>query len=517
MTTESHAQIVLVEEDDDKRAILAGRLQAQRFIVRAFGDPAVAAGYILGSAPDAVVADVWMTGVSGVQLCRLLKSEPAAEHVPIILRAEGDSPKNRFWAEHAGAVAYVPKGRIGQLVRALNSAIKDREVDDGFFAQLASYDIRDRIAQHLDRALFESVIASEVRALSSCENFERLFDLFSQFACQVLTYRWLAVTLDNPGRLGLHCNAASRESSEAAAREALNADGADLMLIQDEDAVDESAWPNPLILPIKFGQTPMGKLAVSVVGTDADAEALVGLMSRELGGPLRIVTLVEESQRLAQYDPLTGIMNRRAFATQFSEDLCSDGEYEPLALILLDIDHFKSINDAHGHMAGDEVLRALGKLLAKASPPKAKVARWGGEEFVVAFRIAAIADAVVVAEQVRSAIEHCVVNTENGVNIPVSASLGVALCTKSETMESLVERADKAMYAAKLNGRNRVESASDSTRTLPRRSRVPDGVVPPAESSGYSRGGEFDGRVPSQVEAAIRAVADGQLDAANVR
>ncbi len=115
--------------------------------------------------------------------------------MPIVLRGLTRRPRNRFWAERAGASAYVPKGRMGDLVRALSRAIATRPVDDGFFTQLngGSLDIRDRIARHLDAALFESVVAAEVRALAISGSFDRLFDLFSQFLTQVLSYRWVAI------------------------------------------------------------------------------------------------------------------------------------------------------------------------------------------------------------------------------------------------------------------------------------------------------------------------------------
>lgn len=486
---------MLIEQDDRQRAVLVGRLQAQRFVVEGFGDPGAAASYALANVPDAVVADLWMTGVSGVQLCRLLRAEAATEQVPVILRADGDSPKNRFWAEHAGATAYVPKGRIGQLVRALNSAIKAAGQETGFFCQLASHDIAERIAHHLDRALFESVIASEVRALGTCESFERLFDLFSQFACQVMTYQWLAVTCHCPsspsprlaergGRLGIHCHPGRREESEAAARVALGIESDRLLLVEDEDASDQPGSPQPIVRPIQFGEALLGTIAVSVSGEDSDAEALVDLMSRELGGPLKIVGLVEHSQRLALYDPLTGIMNRRAFLTQVVSEMEREtADQEPLLLVLLDVDHFKVINDTHGHNAGDMVLRELGGLLTTVLTTKSTVARWGGEEFVLAFRSTHESQGLTVAEQIRTTVEQHAMQDDRGQRMSVTVSLGVAARLRSESLENLVERADRAMYSAKVNGRNRVEWAATPE---PRRR---DAAVPGAGCVGPRTGG----------------------------
>jgi len=113
-----------------------------------------------------------MPGVSGIQLCRLIRSEAATCDVPFILRGASDDRRDRFCAERAGAVAYVARGRLSELVRALDKAVSVRKPEDEFFMQLAEgqLDIRDRTARHLDRALFESVIASEIRALATSDS-----------------------------------------------------------------------------------------------------------------------------------------------------------------------------------------------------------------------------------------------------------------------------------------------------------------------------------------------------------
>lgn len=197
-------RIILVDGSDQREA-LAERLRAQGYVVDVVADAATGADHALSRPPAAVVADLWMPTISGVQLCRLLKSEPATMDVPMILRGESDEPRNRFWAERAGAHAYVARGRMGDLVRALGKAVEQtRNNGDGFFLQLSggTLDIRDRIARHLDAALFDSVIAAEVRALASAGSFDRLFDQLAQFLSQVTRYRWLA--LSTTERLAIH-------------------------------------------------------------------------------------------------------------------------------------------------------------------------------------------------------------------------------------------------------------------------------------------------------------------------
>ena len=201
MTTVDH-RVLLIDQTDTTLAVLASRLRMQGYSVTECTTAAEGARHALSEPPRAVVADLWMPGISGVQLCRLLKAEPATTGVPVILRGP-DGQRNRFWAERAGAAAYVVKGRMGDLVRSLSRAIADAPEPDTFFTHLSGdeADVRDRIAAHLDQALFESVIASEIRALGTCGAFDRLFDLFSQFVCQVTSYRWLAVATTHPRRM----------------------------------------------------------------------------------------------------------------------------------------------------------------------------------------------------------------------------------------------------------------------------------------------------------------------------
>ena len=206
--------------------MLARRLRAQGYRVEEAEDPALGAHMALCSPPAAVIADLWMPSISGVQLCRLLRSEAGTAEIAIILRGNADEPRNRFWSERAGADAYVVRGRMGDLVRVLANAVAKREKGEAFFLQLSggSTDVRDRIARHLDAALFDSVIASEVRALANCGSWERLFDLFAQFLSQVTRYRWLAIATNAPQRLAIHHHPNASETAEREARQALHFD-----------------------------------------------------------------------------------------------------------------------------------------------------------------------------------------------------------------------------------------------------------------------------------------------------
>lgn len=440
--------------------MLAERLRLQGFAVTECADGAEGAVQALEDPPAAVVADLTMPSISGVQLCRLLRSEVGTSHVPVILRGE-EARRNHFWAEQAGAFAYVPKGRMGELVRALRKAIAARGTDHDFFVVAATegLDVRERIATHLDAALFDSVIAAEVRRLGTSESFDRLTDLLSQFVSQVTTYRWIAVARHDPPRLAIHTHPGARERSIAEARAALAiADDTGILAIEDDDAVNDAAGPPVVFEPVKFGEQTIGTFALAPRAPEhKNDRVLVATIARELGGAVRMATLVEESRRLATTDALTGLLNRRAFLECGRREVARAKRYgEKMSVVLLDVDHFKQINDQRGHAAGDVVLAAVGKLLRGALRTCDIVARWGGEEFVLVLPSTPLAGGDEVAERIRQLMEGADIKDGNGHRVPVTASFGVAVYAPGEELEVLVDRADRAMYLAKSSGRNRV-------------------------------------------------------------
>ena len=452
-------RIVLIDPDTETREVYAARLRSQGFAVDEAKDAVSGAEMALGAPPAAVVCDLWMPGVSGVQLCRLLKAEPGTADVPVILRAEQEDPCSRFWATRAGASSLVSKDRMGDLMRALAVATARPASDDAFFFQMSGgMDVRDRIAQHLDRALFDSVIASEVRALASACSFDRLFDSLSQLLAQLVTYRWMALLTTKSGDFAIHAHRRCADTAETEVRAVLSVpERTRALRVLDADAVEGLPSGRTIVLDVLLGDTPVGRLAFSVPCGDSKVAAIAPIAARELGGPIRLAVLMEESQRLATTDGLTSLLNRRAFGEIMDRELSRcDRCATPASLLLLDLDHFKVINDTRGHAAGDAVLSAVGKLLRSQARAHDVIARWGGEEFVIALPDANAAGAQASAERIRNAIAQLVVMDGAGDPIPLTASIGVAERRRHEPLDVAVDRADRAMYCAKVGGRNRV-------------------------------------------------------------
>jgi diguanylate cyclase len=154
-------------------------------------------------------------------------------------------------------------------------------------------------------------------------------------------------------------------------------------------------------------------------------------------------------------DPLTGLPNRREFNDRLEERMAAwRRRQEPFSLLMVDVDYFKKLNDAHGHLAGDQVLAAIGTALRGAVRREDAVARYGGEEFAILLPNTSLDQAVHVVQNVHDAISRVAVQHE-GKNIAVTVSGGLAMIGAGEHADSLIGRADAALYSAKAAGRDR--------------------------------------------------------------
>jgi two-component system, cell cycle response regulator len=479
------ARILLVDDSASARRLLGARLRENNLEVVEVGDAAEAAESALAKPPDAVVTDLWMPGISGLQLCRLLRAEPATAHVPVVLLTASDDRRSRFWARNAGATAYVTKTEIDRLIDVLGdltSSPKTRPPPATTPTVVVTRgNVPERLSQLLDAHLFESTIAGEVRALAQkAEELEALFEGLAALAADVAGYRWLALSTDTAAppatkyktRLFIHTHPDLKDAAEREARDSLDVpppperrkpDEGDAFVIADKRAIEAEWSTPPILLPVRFGTTSIGQVALAPArrGASHDDRRLIALLANELGGPLRMAALVAEARRLASTDTLTGLLNRRAFVERIDKARAgSEKQLFPISVLLLDVDHFKKVNDTLGHDAGDAVLQGVARVLSNIARKSDFVARWGGEEFVVALSNTAEAGARIAAERVRRAIAEAKYALPNGTEHRATASIGLASAESMEwQLDELLGRADKAMYSAKHRGRNRVETS----------------------------------------------------------
>lgn len=166
--------------------------------------------------------------------------------------------------------------------------------------------------------------------------------------------------------------------------------------------------------------------------------------------------LLEQLERQAMSDALTGLPNRRAFEIEAGRIVArAKRSGSPITVGIADIDHFKRVNDQHGHPVGDEVLNAVSAVLSQAARAADFVARIGGEEFGMLFPDARPETALAVAERMRRAVEGFTIRTAGGLELHITISIGLA--SFGSSLSEALSQADKALYEAKNKGRNRVE------------------------------------------------------------
>jgi len=169
------------------------------------------------------------------------------------------------------------------------------------------------------------------------------------------------------------------------------------------------------------------------------------------------VRMMEKLQKLAVTDGLTKLYNSRSFYSQLETEVDRFNRYKhPLALLLLDLDHFKEYNDSYGHLEGDKILVRFSQIIKSCLRTNDSAYRYGGEEFTVILPETAGPEAITVAQRIRSALEVERFSPGNGQDAQITISIGVTEYQEKEELSTFIQRADKAMYVSKQNGRNKV-------------------------------------------------------------
>ena len=224
---------------------------------------------------------------------------------------------------------------------------------------------------------------------------------------------------------------------------------------------------NILVLGLFAENQPLGVIAVENPTKGGRIErrvvSMVGQFASYAALALRNARLLEQVQRLAETDSLTGVANRRVFDVTLNRELSRAGRtHEQLSLVMLDVDHFKSFNDTHGHQAGDEVLRGVAAALDRVCRGFDTVARYGGEEFAVILPGCTTDESINAAERLREAVSKVEAAA------PITASAGVATYPVNATdAAALVKAADDALYESKRTGRDRVTRSRRTSQPAP--------------------------------------------------
>lgn len=451
------ARVLVVDDVLANVKLLEARISAEYFdVVTAMSGPE-ALEVCSKSQCDIVLLDVMMPGMDGFEVCRRLKADPATHHIPIVIITALDQPADRVRGLEAGADDFLTKpvsdislfARVRSLtrlkmmtdelrMRALSGyqagihALKDETlVDDGLGGRVLIVDERPASYERIRAALRDTstvdVESSPAAALLRAADWN--YDLMI-----------VSLAFDNYDALRLCSQVRSLEATRQLP----------LLIVAD---------PNETARILRGLDIGVNDYLVRPIDRhELQARVMTQVRRKRYADKLRMN--VQQSMQMALTDTLTGLHNRRYLETHLETLLMrSVRTKRSLSVIMIDIDHFKPINDNFGHDAGDEVLRQVSARIQSSLRSMDFACRYGGEEFVIVMPDADIETANTVGERLRDAIsaEPFLVPEGRG-GISVTISLGAAVWHEDDDAQSLLKRADEALYRAKRDGRNRLAS-----------------------------------------------------------
>ncbi|CAL4867257.1 Response regulator PleD [Asticcacaulis sp. MM231] len=451
------ARVLIVDDIAANVRLLQAKLEADYYEVLTAQDGRTAIAKAASEQPDIILLDVMMPEIDGYEVCRQLKNNPATQHIPIILITALDGRDDRLSGLEAGADDFLTKPVDDVILMArLQALVRLKQMVDDLRQREAS----SRRAGLVDNDLLQRQISATGNVLILDDNprqAERLMlQLGEDHRCAYETDPVNAMKIAG-GRVDLvvlnltakafdplrwvaqlRTNEATRQRPVLAI---INADERKIMFKALELGVNDVV-PRPIDMQ------------------ELRARAKTQIRRKRYGDFLR--NSLDRSLEMAVTDPLTGLNNRRFLDHQLSMAMArhitsKDAEADIVSLLMLDIDFFKRVNDTYGHDAGDEVIREFARRLSLNVRAIDMPCRFGGEEFVVLMPGTDQADAVHIAERVRSQVADTPFVLADGRELAVTVSVGVATSRGvGDAPESLLKRADEGVYEAKQSGRNRV-------------------------------------------------------------
>ncbi|HRO32280.1 MAG TPA: PleD family two-component system response regulator [Brevundimonas sp.] len=447
------ARILVVDDVEPNVRLLEAKLTLEYYDVVTATDGAGALVRAAADQPDIILLDVMMPGMDGFETCKRLKADPATRHIPVVLVTALDGREDRIRGLEAGADDFVTKpiddvilfARVRSLVRLKQVMDELREREESGRRLGVNADGAGRLRGSGGRVLVVDDNPRQVEKIGMQlvkehrPSFETLPDAAMVAAAGPIDLMIVNVAAESFDGLRL----IARARTDRATRK-----------VPILAVVDPSDRPR-LVKALELG-------ANDILFRPVDAEEMAARVRTQVRRKRYADFLKEKldySLEMAVTDALTGLHNRRYMAGQLQALVGRAVQGgEPVALLVLDIDHFKAVNDGFGHDAGDEVLQEFAVRLATNVRAIDLPCRQGGEEFVVVMPGSTLEDAVHVADRIRRDIAGApfpVLGGKEMLNITVS--IGVAATTGAgDTPEALMKRADEGVYAAKAAGRNAV-------------------------------------------------------------
>ncbi len=456
-------RILVFDEVPTNRALLKSKLSTAHFDVVTLDAPDDLMEMVAQTAPDLVMLDVTSRSVCAYDLCRQIKLDPDMVHTPVIMLTDKDVTDQKVRGFEAGADDFVNKPLDTlTLIARVRSLMRVKLMID-------EIRLRDDTSRMLGLHEF----------LESTSNTEPLEGavLLSSFDPGE-AHDWAGVLNTRPG---LDVASACGEMKTIAMAQKIVPDvillrhtltcGAQGLDVLGSLLSQPYARQSAIIFVVDEGDEATAAAALDLGATDYiaapfDTNELIVRVNSQLRRKKyadRLRSNVVDGLRMAVIDPLTGLYNRR-YAYQHLQTISARAHDEeaPFAVLMMDLDRFKTVNDLYGHSTGDEVLREVSRRLQENLRGIDLIARIGGEEFFVAMPGTSADQAARVAERLREAVENTPVSSNTFCDdVSVTVSIGVAALETTSgirvSLETVVEQADRALYLAKGDGRNVVK------------------------------------------------------------
>jgi two-component system cell cycle response regulator len=473
-------QVLLVDDNPIQLSLLRHLFQRHGHMTLEARNGAEALIVLATEFPDVVVSDCVMPLLDGYQFCRLVKDDRATRHLPVLLLTAQGTGLARFWAKTCGADRFLVKGRdLDHVVEAAAALaeLSSRPRSTHAVPKLAQENfgvdaIQRRLAMALEQRLVETALRDSIARLYTADHdTPRLIQGFVEILQELVLPGALMVAY--LGEDGVWCHGVHGSSASAEDRKTLEkalSEQGPIKVSSDchwHPAADDDERRRSLRDPVLrvFTATTPGYPAVGALAflterrAAEDFERLFEIAAEELG---RLLSLEDSRLRLyhqAIRDPLTGLFNRKHILDMLGMELDQCGRFgQSLSIMLVDLDHFKAVNDRFGHAVGDQVLSVMAQRMIFGLRKVDQLGRIGGEEFLAYCPQTDLEGARALAERLR---EQVAMETIPGLpaNDRVTLSIGLATWDGPEdTPERMLSRADKALYQAKAQGRNRVVS-----------------------------------------------------------
>jgi len=447
------ARILVVDDVEPNVRLLEAKLTLEYYEVLTAGDGATALQMASDERPDIILLDVMMPGMDGFETCRRLKADPVTRHIPVVLVTALDGREDKIKGLESGADDFVTKpiddvilfARVRSLLRLKSVMDELREREESGRRIGVDTDGAGRLRGSGGRVLIVDDNPRQAEKMAQQLSGEHRPTIESDPAAALIAARGpvdlLIVNVSSAEFDGLRFVAQTR-STEASRRIPILA------------VVDPADRPR-LLKALELGVNDI--LPRPVDPEELDARTRTQIKRKRHADFLK--QKLDYSLEMAVTDALTGLHNRRYMAGQLQALVGRAGQGgEAVAVLVMDIDHFKLVNDSFGHDAGDEVLREFAVRLATNVRAIDLPCRFGGEEFVVVMPGASLEAAARVADRIRRDIERQPFPIMGGAEgLAITVSVGVAASTgEGDTPEALLKRADEGVYEAKARGRNQV-------------------------------------------------------------